>query len=133
MVLARFFRTFAFTIQELAEMNLASLPDESIGDALAIATNPRFGLSYRGKVKMGSMQSCCQELYSKYGVSGLEVVGKRNIKTGFCMSEPKAPQVFVPAMLPKEFIDSVDAILPSQPWKPGVHLEIAAQLASSKK
>ena len=82
---------------------------------------------------MGSMQSCCQELCSKYGVSGLEVVGKRNIKTGFCMSEPKAPQVFVPAMLPKEFIDSVDAILPSQPWKPGVHLEIAAQLAYSKK
>ena len=133
MVLARFFKTFAFTIQDLAEMSLETLSDESIQDALAIATNPRFSLSYRGKVKTGPLQACCQELCSKFGVSGLEVIGKRNIKTGIPLSEPKSPQVSVPAMLPKEFIDSVDGLLPNQPWKPGVHLEIATQLACSKK
>jgi hypothetical protein len=70
--------------------------------------------------------NCCSRLHEKFGVTGLEVVGRQRPK-GTIHAAPS------PVIVSEGFIESVNQALPEQPWKRGLHLEIMKQLNCSKR
>lgn len=66
--------------------------------------------------------TCCEEAARRYGLEGVNQVGRRGI-----FSTPTVDLSAAEPLTP-EFVTSVDALLPQQPWKPGMHLDVAAKL-----
>jgi hypothetical protein len=53
----------------------------------------------------------------------MDVIGRQSMGKAFARAE------FVPDdTLSPEFLDQVDALLPPQPWPPGIHVEVAQKL-----
>jgi hypothetical protein len=73
----------------------------------------------RGKPSF--IQTCCEDVARRCELAGVEVIGRRYIRS----SSSRLSQGEV---LSEDFVESVNKLLPAQPWKPGVHAEIAAKL-----
>lgn len=65
------------------------------------------------------VRRCCAEIGTANGVEGAEVVGRRRMPAGG-ETIPKPSE---------DDVERVDALLSRQPWKPGEHLRVAAQLS----
>jgi len=65
------------------------------------------------------VRRCCAEIGTANGVEGAEVVGRRRMPTsGRTIPKPS-----------EDDVERVDTLLSRQPWKPGEHLRVAAQLS----
>jgi hypothetical protein len=93
----------------------------------------------RGKPSPSAVLNSCAEASKRFLLSGFEVVGKRDIPSQPLLSSPtpfrsKAnapPATQAPLPMDPLFVDSVDALLPRQPWQPGIHALVAKQLGCS--
>jgi hypothetical protein len=70
------------------------------------------------------MVFCCVEAARLYGLEGQAVVGRRGI------GAPPSPSLVREPPDPA-FVEQVDALLPPQPWKVGVHALVAKELGTS--
>ncbi|MBD1900841.1 AIPR family protein [Trichocoleus sp. DQ-A3] len=117
---SRIFQTFTFTSQNLIQLDVKALIPELIEETWALIQSQR---SEKPKSKdfrsPELVRKCCQTAASTYGIALPQVVGRRTIDDNL---PPKGKT------LPEEFLKAVDAVLPEQPWKPGVHAEIATHL-----
>ena len=66
------------------------------------------------------VEQCCAAAFVRHGIADPQVVGLRQPPSVKPRRRPAPPE---------EFIQKVDSLLPAQPWKPGVHVAVAAQLA----
>ncbi len=81
---------------------------------------------------------CCMRAAKDYGIKDLEVVGKRTVlefsdSGNFEKQRRRDEKKRLRPKVEDEIINKVDALLPPQPWKPGIHHEIAAKLSLNPK
>ena len=80
--------------------------------------------------------ACCTKAANDYGIADVAVVGRRTIPSFHTpekaekIEKAKARKEEKKLMreVPDDVIRRVDALLPQQPWKPGIHHEIASTL-----
>lgn len=124
-VVARRLKTFAYSPKELAEViGKREITNVEVADAWEVIKDINKGVDQADKkrFKPAFARLCCNEAAKRFGLSGEEEVGRRKIPHAGYFD--KLPQMQQPA----EFIRKVEALLPKQPWKPGLHIEIASKL-----
>jgi hypothetical protein len=115
---ARVTGRFSFSAAELA-----SLTSDAVTIALLETTWEVANRHYRrgGKIRRGDLKArdnaVCRAAAEKWGLANVEAV-KITIQL---LAERAGPPS-------QEFIERVDAVLPEQPWKRGVHHDVAKQL-----
>lgn len=121
-LVARRLKTFSYTASQLLQIDAVAITEEEVADIWDV-------IAYVSKARDRTMRplpslvhGCCEEAATRYGLQGREDVGRRDI--------PSPPTKFVPDLrpLPDEFVSIVETLLPNQPWKPGIHVEIASKL-----
>lgn len=141
LVVARIFRTFDYSNEMLHTFKSEQNTDAFIRDVWTMIFARSDILTVRRSRRTAFDAAIIQEYANKFGIEGLEVVGRRDIK----MSPPVAP-IALPAfakdvqitaqtyaVLSEDVLAKVDAALPNQPWPPGIHREIAKRLGISKR
>jgi hypothetical protein len=119
LAVARITSTFSFSMKELAELQMDSLTESLIGETWQFILECTNGpVVPSDSTKHSFVTNVCSTAASRFGLANWQVVEKRHGG--------------VPAsVLSDDFIDRVDALLPDQPWKPGIHRAVASQLRCS--
>ena len=115
---ARVFGRFTFRAAELADFNTEALTDELLASSWefvkSCAGSQLSGKHGKGK---GFFIEVCRKAAVSYSLAGVDAM------------EPSASSRTRPSQaLSLDFIERVQAALPEQPWKPGVHRDVARQL-----
>ncbi len=119
-VVARRLMTFSYSLAQLAAISGAAITESEVAEAWNLVDKVSNGRKHGKKLKAGFILECCDAAGKAFGILGANDVGRRTIAT------PVGPA----ELLPDDFLAMVDAILPSQPWPPGTHIEVAAKLDS---
>lgn len=120
MTVAKRFGTFAYGRERLLELSKTSLTDMEFADTWDAIKDLTEATRKGRKPDASVVLACCQCVATKFGVLGLEGVGRRGL--------PAEPPSLPSAPSSAEFMAMVNEALPRQPWKPGVHVEVAAKL-----
>jgi hypothetical protein len=122
LVVARRFKSFGYGVGQLLQMNdKGEITSAEVNEVWNLIAQADSKYDWNKKVKPSFIQACCDEAAKAFGLTGIEEIGCRSIKS--------APPRGIPGMLqPAEFLEQVDKLLPAQPWKRGVHIDIAAKL-----
>lgn len=118
---ARLTGTYAYSLSSLTSIDHRAISpqfvDEIWGVILDVENIPTQVRRMRGSFA----RTCCEEAAKKFHLLGIEDVGVRTVPSGPVENSQKRT-------IPVEFLDAVDTILPKQPWKPGIHFEVAEKL-----
>ncbi len=79
---------------------------------------------YSGWASPRNVQAACHLAASKYNIGGTEALEQFTRSTAVLNNPPQKTQ-----FVSDDFAESVRALLPPQPWKPGLHLQLATQLS----
>lgn len=122
LAVARRIRSFSYNTGQLVELGeKAEIGRTEVDEIWNFIRQVDSRYDWEKKIKPSFIQTCCEEAAKTFGLAGIEQVGRRSIES--------APPGGMPTMSkPAEFLDQVDGLLPAQPWKPGVHIEIAGKL-----
>jgi hypothetical protein len=119
---ARRMKTFAYSSSDLLEISgggeITSVEVEEVW-ALIKRVDP--GYSDRRRLKPPTVMKFCEEAAKSFNLLGVEEIGRRGIVVNDVPKISKA--VHTP-----EFLKEVDSLLPAQPWRSGIHAEIAEKL-----
>lgn len=122
LVVARRMKTFAYRTAHLLEMNgKGEITNAEVEDVWSLITRVDSEYVLKKKIKPLLVHACCEEAAKTFGLAGIEEVGRRSIKATPLTEMPKVLQ-------PAEFLEQVDKLLPAQPWKRGIHIEVANKL-----
>jgi hypothetical protein len=123
LVAARHFRTVHFSVQDLADLDLATVSPGDFQDAAA------FVLARKKRKSAANLETVTA------------IIGEDAAARGFAGNWQQARRLFssTQRVEPKgnaqsikpELLDAVDAALPPQPWPRKVHMQVAEQLALS--
>ena len=127
LAVSRALKTYAFGPHDLIAPTMPNITDAEIRDAYLASCDPKFGVSLTGRVKASAVFACCIEWSLRYSVGQIEVVGKREI-----VPTPENHDKGEKPELSPELITKINDALPPQPWKPGVHGQIATKLGVSR-
>jgi hypothetical protein len=121
-IVAKTLQTFSYSIKQILSINPADITRSDIAEIWLLVMQISADRTNITKLSQTIVNRCCSEAAAKYGLLGLDDVGRRDI--------PSAPilQSGTRKALSEDFIAMVDYVLPSQPWKPGVHIEVASKL-----
>ena len=120
LLVAKKLGTFSYRVELLAKIDTSTFSIREVQEIWELV-NFTVGDRDRGlRPTLPQVRRCCTEASKRYGLLGKDEVGRRTIPslTHSGSSEP----------LSKEFVDMVNTLLPDQPWRPGVHLEVASKL-----
>jgi len=122
LVVARRMKTFAYDAGQLIDMNdKGVITDSEVTEVWTLISKVSSEYQWNTKVKQSFVQACCGEAAKTFSLAGLAEVGRRVIK-----SPPT--EGLSSALVSPDFLERVNKLLPHQPWKPGVHIEIAKTL-----
>jgi hypothetical protein len=124
--LARVYGTCAFKHQDVVAIDLTQVTDVFM-DECWTAISQAVGSPGSMKVSESQMMKITSAMGSKWGVQGHPTDGKRDLPTPAPVTGPAA-QPRRPES--EEFLKSVSDALPPQPWKPGIHIQIAGAIGS---
>ncbi|HSQ57390.1 MAG TPA: hypothetical protein VLM40_16835, partial [Gemmata sp.] len=74
---------------------------------------------------------CCEQAAIAFHIANPEVIGRQSLPTEDCPLGQKRIERLTVILTP-ELIDRIDAALPAQPWKPGIHRIVAQKLGCAK-
>jgi hypothetical protein len=122
LAVARRFKSFGYSIGQLLQIaDKGEITRTEVNEVWSLIVQVDSKYDWDKKIKRSFIQACCEEAAKTFGLTGIEEVGRRSVKS--------APPKIVSGMLqPAEFLEQVNKLLPAQPWKPGVHFEIANKL-----
>lgn len=139
LLVSRLAGRFSFTTADLITFDFAQVTPALVADIWDLA-NAQLGRVYKGSAakKTQFTAACCMRAADDYGVKDVDVVGKRVVPTTQNSEKVKKrkqrrEEKLLQRKVADEIIDRVDAMLPPQPWKPGIHHEIAARLSLDPK
>jgi hypothetical protein len=118
-VASRRLETFDYSTDQLVELGSTGIGHDEIQQSWDVIRHVIKGDDYTVKIRHSLFRACCEEAARRYDIAGVDKLERLD------KSVP-SPTDLKP--LPADFVQSVDAELPSQPWKPGIHHEIAAKL-----
>jgi hypothetical protein len=125
LAVARRFGSYGYTTGQLVELGqTAEITTSEVDQVWCFIRQVDSKYDWEKKVRPSFIQTCCEEAARAFGLTGIEQVGRRSIK-------PVSPSRLRTVPMPAEFLDQVNDLLPAQPWKPGVHIEIARKLKCS--
>jgi hypothetical protein len=108
-----------------------ALSEDEVNAAWQIILDTEASSNRDAKARMGFMVACCQLLASRDNVSGVDLVGKRNVAAS--PPPPPTPSIAARLVITEDFIKQVDEALPQQPWPQGVHIDVASTLGCPRK
>lgn len=115
---ARAFGRFTFSAAELANLNAEALITPILESTWGfVKLHVGILLDRKHLKRKGFVLAVCRAAATEYSLSGVEIVEKSSVTA----STPVTP-------LPSDFVERVHAALPEQPWKLGVHRDVARQL-----
>jgi hypothetical protein len=121
---SRIFGKFYFTTSDLLKLDLALVSSSFLESTWEQIVTSRD--SQHSKDGNELIRKIFQEAKSSFGLDGLEPIKKSSYK-----------QLSVPARqsppLSEELLKKIDSMLPPQPWKPRIHINIATQLNCTPK
>jgi hypothetical protein len=79
-----------------------------------------------GKVSDARVERICSSLATQWSIAGPMLQGKREIPKPLPTTPTTKPKAERP--VDEAFVAAVSDVLPPQPWKPGVHIEVAVKL-----
>lgn len=124
LLLAQHFGRFTYTPKDVASFDTSVITRaevERIWSELnqQATTSTRMG----GWTSFRNTLAACEESAKKYGIKDV-----KSLSVWPPVTAPSTRQPGPSKPITDEFIASVKAVLPAQPWKPGLHRKIAAQL-----
>ena len=123
LVIARRFKTFGYRTSQLLEMkDKGELTSTEVMEVWDLISQVNDKYDWNRTVKTTFFQTCYDASAKAFGLDGIEEVGRRGISSNPSKAQSRSPQ-------PAEFLEQIDKILPEQPWKPGIHIEIANKLS----
>lgn len=120
MIVAKKLGTFAYSVERLQELIQVPISDTDLSDVWAVIREAGQSDEPVRRPRSELYLERCRRAAARFGLLGIDDVGVRDL--------PSPPASGVDAPLPAEFVSMVDTVLPTQPWKVGVHLEVAAKL-----
>lgn len=121
---ARQLKTFSFGLQDLIKIkDKGVFKSSEIKEIFALITNIDPEYNNRKRMKPTQFKKFCIEIANHDGLSGVEKVGVQNLKISYGINIHHT----------EEYLDQVNKLLPAQPWKQGVHIEIARKLDCEPK
>jgi len=122
LAVSRKLKTFGYSTPQLVGIeNNGEISAAEVEEIWNLITRVDAEFNQTKKVKPSLVQSCFKEAAKAFGLEGVEQLGRRSIKSAGRLELPKD-------VLPDEFLKQVDSVLPTQPWKPGVHIQVAEKL-----
>ena len=120
---ARRLKTFSYSVTQLKDLRNSPLSEAEVAEVWGVVTSQVGGARGRTSRPLHpQVQQCCNEAATRFGLLGKDEVGRRSIPS-------TAPStVSAPEPLSSDFVSIVQALLPKQPWKPGMHIGIASKL-----
>lgn len=122
---ARLLGSFSYTHGDLLGLDLSRITESFMDECWSSIVQISGRVTAR-KTSDSRVEGICKLLAIRWHISGNIFDGKREI-SGSISRRPTIP----PKNQPPEdetFLSNVNAMLPPQPWKPGVHAEVAAKL-----
>jgi hypothetical protein len=121
-VVSRRLKKFSYTPAELVDVFYeGKIEGNEVVEVWEVIASLKRSSADKKRFKSTFAIRCCNEAAAVFGLDGQGEVGKRTI--------PYLNTARLPQMLERdEFLSKVEALLPAQPWKPGVHIEIASKL-----
>ena len=124
MVTARIIGRFTYTPEELAALHALAFPSTLFDDTIeSISTAKPRSRRARGW-SQEQIYKAAKVMQSVHGIEGLEELNATTLNDSVEWRQ---------SLVDLDFAMMVDRLLPSQPWKPGVHRLVAEQLGCSIK
>lgn len=126
-LISKHFGRFTYTAQELAKFDVSLVRADEVERVWQeLSQQSTSGSRMGGWVSRQNVIVACEEAARKHGIVGIQsLVRQRFMPTTSAKSTPSE------IVLTDEFIAQVKALLPPQPWKPGIHRRISEQLNCS--
>jgi AIPR protein len=122
LAVARRMKTFAYNTKSLVEIsNNGEITNGEVAEIIEFMTIQHSNYDWKARASVSFFQRCCEGAAQNFGLAGLEEVGRRSIKSA-------SSQNLSAVMVSPELLEQVDMLLPNQPWKPGIHLEVAKKV-----
>ncbi len=123
---ARIYGTCAFKHQDVVAIDLAKITDIFMDECWA-AISQAVGSPGSTKVSETQMMKVAIVMGSKWGVQGHPADGKRDLPTPAPVAGPAAQPSHTES---EDFLKSVSDALTPQPWKPGIHVQVAEAIGA---
>lgn len=121
LAVARSLNRFSYTIDDLIGLDKSKLTREMLTETWEFVKGVRRQSGPQHDYGVPAPGAACVEAAKQFGIAGIEQVGRRK--------SPNFSAKYRPDPLVSEvFVDLVNRTLPAQPWKPGIHLQVAGQL-----
>ena len=125
-LISKIYGTFNFNINDLIKLDLKKLNDKEFEEVWELINHQ---IPIRKKNTITYLHNLCQKAVDKWGIDGIKrILNVKQLKTSFNRKRLNTSK----AELTSEFIEQVNQLLPIQPWKPGVHLEVTSKLNCSR-
>lgn len=129
-VVSRHFGTFNYSRKQLQGLDAGNISEQAfveVVNALWETRNER--LSNKQWAKATSIRRACQAVSERFGTKDLDEWLRHGRIQLHESTRSKSPKGVV---VTREFVDKVDALLPEQPWKPGMEKSILETLGCTR-
>lgn len=128
LLLSKKFGKFSYSANELVSADLDSIQSADILEVWDLIDSERKLPGNKNKHQdFNFVLKCCETLAIKYNLQDVKTVGKIHFnKLG---KKKGVTRKFKNVVVSDDFAIEVFSLLPKQPWKPRVHLEISAKLS----
>lgn len=113
LAVARCLGKFSYQIDELIALDKSRLTGDMLLETWRFVMDVRCSGLNKGGVQMPGWQPDCAAVANKFGLEGVEQVNRRNL---FSLKKPLKLDA-----TDEGFLESVNRMLPPQPWEPGIH------------
>jgi hypothetical protein len=118
LVACRAIGRFSYEADNLAKLDVRAIPESAIVEVWVVIQGVQSVIGKRTYRNPGFVRRCLEEVATQFGVQHLAALTRKRVA-------PPASKTAPRSLVSDELVDSVDAALPQQPWKPGVHREVA--------
>jgi hypothetical protein len=123
LAVARCLNRFSYSIDELIALDKTKLTREMLLETWRFVSDVRRQGGPKHDDDVPSADPACVEAAKHFGLAGIEQVSRRKLPNFSVKYRARL-------VVSEAFIDLVNRALPAQPWKPGIHLQVARQLSA---
>lgn len=124
LLVSDYFGKFTFSAQELSTFDPALVTSGAVEAIWRELSSSRPEIPQKSEwIAFRNVQYVCKEFASKRGIRGIQVLFASRSPLSFAPNSQRSQK-----SITDDFIDQVKAALPPQPWKPGMHNKISAQI-----
>ncbi|MCC6584501.1 MAG: AIPR family protein [Chitinophagales bacterium] len=131
LTVSRLCGSFNFTIQELINFDLSLLTMEEFEITWELMKKSISTLSSKSKIARTVLLDICRKMNNDNSIKGFERIVSETLPDLNIINSKKYKRQGTVSVT-NEFVESVEMILPKQPWKPGTHKEVANKLDCSE-